>query len=418
MLPAVAARSPRRGLLLAFLTTAMFFCYFHRQALSVAAPFMMKDLHLDSGAIGLLLSAFFWSYSFAQAPAGWLIDRYGVGRVYATGFLIWTAAVTLTSIPSSLAALFAIQLFMGIGQGAPFAASARAVSTWFPAGERGGVTGLYLAGNRIGQAAIGAIGPGLIVLFGWRVFFVITGLAGLAWLGPWLFSMKLWEPAEAIAGQAEASNDLSLAQSLRLLRDRRIAGVFLGYFAYDYVWYLLLRWMPLYLTFERKFTPREIAVATSIPFVVSALLIIPSGMLGDLLVVWGWSEVTVRKILITLGLAMGCLIVPAGLVRDNAVSAWLLAGAVCGYGIAGPHTWLLTQAVCARKLVATASGIQNFGGNIGGVISPVLTGIVAHRTGNSVLAFNIAGVILLCGVACYWVLIPRSHTATNARAED
>jgi ACS family glucarate transporter-like MFS transporter len=277
---------------------------------------------------------------------------------------------------------------------------------------------VYLAGNRIGQAAIGAIGPVLIVLYGWRVFFVIAGVAGLAWLGPWLFSMRLWEAGERTATDPTTGGTrLSLRESVELLRDRRIAGVFLGYFAYDYVWFLLLRWMPVYLAVERKFTPRQVALANSIPFVVAAFLIVLSGAAGDLLVRWGCNGVTVRKIFITLGMVMACLIVPAASVKNNFLSAWLLAGAVCGYGIAGPHTWLLTQAVCARKVVATASGIQNFGGNLGGVVSPVLTGIVAHRTGNSALAFNIAGVILLCGVACYWVLIPKNRSALSAQAE-
>src|ERR1700754_4063764 len=85
--------SPRRWVLLTFLSVAMFFCYLHRQTLAVAAPYMMKDLQLNQAVIGLLLSAFFWSYSLAQIPAGWLTDRYGVGRVYAVGFAIWTVAI-------------------------------------------------------------------------------------------------------------------------------------------------------------------------------------------------------------------------------------------------------------------------------------------------------------------------------------
>jgi ACS family D-galactonate transporter-like MFS transporter len=402
--------SPRRWILLGFLTTAMFFCYVHRQALAIAAPFMMKDLGLNNAAIGLLLSAFFWSYSFAQVPAGWLIDRYGIGRVYTIGFAIWTAAVTLTSIPSTIAALIAIQLFLGIGQGVPFTASARAVANWFPAGERGGATGLYLAGNRVGQAAIGAIGPALILAYGWRAFFVIAGLGGTIWLVAWLFSIRLWEPGEATAAQTPTTmhTKLSLRQSLQLLRDRRIAGVFLGYFAYDYVWFLLLRWMPVYLTVERKFGPREVALANSVPFIVAALLIVPAGMAGDIFVRRGWDEVTVRKIFITSGMLMACLIVPAAFVHNNIASAWLLACAACSLGAAGPHSWLLTQAICPKQVVATASGIQNFGGNIGGIIAPAITGLIAHQTGNSALPFSIAGLVLLCGIACYWILIPKT----------
>jgi ACS family D-galactonate transporter-like MFS transporter len=406
---------PRRWILLGFLTVAMFFCYAHRQTLAIAAPYMMKDLGLNQAAIGLLLSAFFWSYSLAQVPAGWLIDRYGIGRVYAAGFFIWTAAVILTSFPSTIAGLIAVQLLLGLGQGVPFPASAGAVANWFPAGERGGATGLYLSGNRLGQAATGAIGPVMILVYGWRVFFLIAGLAGLIWLVAWLFSIRLWEGGNPSADHRSVDTQLSLRRSLPLLYNRRIAGIFLGYFACDYAWFLLLRWMPVYLTVERKFRPREMALANSIPFVLVVFLIIPAGMAGDLLVRHGWNEVTVRKAFITAGMLIGCLIVPAALVKNDATSAWLLAGAICGLGSAAPNSWLLTQAICPKPLVGTASGIQNFGGNLAGVVVPVLTGLIAHQTGNSVWAFSLAGFILLCGVVCYWILIPKSLPDTLAQ---
>jgi MFS transporter, ACS family, D-galactonate transporter len=107
-----AERSLRRWILLGFLTLAMFFCYVHRQTLAIAAPSLMKDLQLNQAAIGLLLSVFFWSYSLAQVPAGWLIDRYGLGRVYAVGFFLWTVAVTPTSLTSTIAALITLQLLL------------------------------------------------------------------------------------------------------------------------------------------------------------------------------------------------------------------------------------------------------------------------------------------------------------------
>ena len=102
----------------------------------------------------------------------------------------------------------------------------------------------------------------MIVVFGWRVFFAVTGLAGTTWLVAWLFSIRLWKSRDPSAMvQNNAKTTPSLQQSLRLLHNRRIAVVFFGYFAYDYAWFLLLRWMPVYLTVERKFSPREMALA-------------------------------------------------------------------------------------------------------------------------------------------------------------
>ena len=390
----------------------MFFCYAHRGTLSVAAPFLMKDLGLNPAVMGILLSAFFWSYSLAQVPAGWLLDRYGLGRVYAIGFFTWTVAVALTGLTSSVAMLIAVRMLLGLGQGVPFPASARAVSTWFEGKERGGVIGVYLSGNRLGQAAIAATGPIAIALYGWRAFFLIAGIAGFVWLAAWLAFMHWWDaPPSANAKTTRAE---SIRSSWSRLRDRRILGVFLGYFAYDYVWFLFLTWMPGYLMLERHFGPREMGIYSSVPFAVVAVVIVLAGMMGDLMVRRGWDEVTARKTLITAGMLIGCTIVPAAFVEDRMTAVWLLGISICGLGITAPNAWALTQAVSAKELVATASGIQNLGGNLGGVVAPALTGFIAHATGSFEFAFAIAGFVLLLGIACYWVLIPKLPTPVSA----
>lgn len=401
--------SPRRWVLLGLLTSGLFFCYAQRGTLPVAAPFMMKELGLNAASMGILLSAFFWSYSLAQVPAGWLIDRYGVGRVYAAGFFVWTVAVALTSFASTIALLIAMRMLLGLGQGVPFPASAHVVANWFAPGERGGVTGVYLSGNRLGQAAIGALGPVLIGTFGWRTFFLFAGLAGFVWLVAWLFSIRWLESSQRTLASPVRVGAVrpSLNQFFQLLQDRRMAGVFLGYFGYDYAWFLFVTWMPGYLMLERKFGPQEMAFYSSVPFLAVAFVIVLSGILGDYLVRSGLNEVTVRKSLITAGMLIACLIVPAGIVKDNITSAWLLTLAICGLGIAAPNGWVLTQAICPKPLVATAAGIQNFGGNLAGVVAPALTGFIAHKTGSFELAFTIAGVMLLLGIACYWLLIPK-----------
>src|SRR5207245_11323396 len=109
---------------------------------------------------------------------------------------------------------------------------------------------------------------------------------------------------------------------------------------------------------------------------------------SDWLVRRGYEEKNVRKVFIVAGLAVGCLIVPAGIVADKITAVWLLTISLCGLGISAPNTWTLTQAVCEKKIVGTVSGIQNFGGNIGGILAPFLTGLIAHVTDSFVLAFG------------------------------
>src|SRR5262245_2475247 len=151
-----------RWWLAALLTTGMIFCYAQRGTLSIAAPFMIQELTINTETMGLMLSAFSWCYCFMQVPSGWVVDRFGVRRAYAGGFVLWSLACSLTGSVLHVAAIMFFRVVMGIGQAVAFPASARTVANWFPDTERGLVNSSYLIGVRFGQALINAAGVGLI----------------------------------------------------------------------------------------------------------------------------------------------------------------------------------------------------------------------------------------------------------------
>ncbi len=401
--------SAQRWWLLVLLVTGMVFCYAHRGALPVAAPFMIRELHLSAAAMGILLSAFFWSYSFMQVPAGWIVDRYGVGKGYGFGFMLWSAACALTGMAGSLLWLTVTRIVLGIGQATAFPASARAVSNWFKDGERGSVTAGYLTGVRLGQALISAAGALVLAASGLRYFFLVIGIIPLVWLLPWWRFMSRWEadakspPTAKTKVSAEAK--ISFATGLGLFRQPSVIGIFLGFFAYDYAWYVYVNWLPAYLVMERGFSPKEMAVYSSVPYIAMSAVILFSGFLSDALVRRGYGEANVRRALIVIGLTLGCLIVPAAMVQDKIRAVWLLSISLSGLGVATPNTWTLTQAVCSRSIVGTVSGIQNFGGNLGGILAPALTGLIAHTTNSFTLAMSLTGIILVMGIGSYSFLI-------------
>jgi len=383
----------------------MTFCYAQRGTLSVAAPFMMRDLGLNTETMGLMLSAFSWCYCFMQVPSGWLVDRVGVRRAYAVGFGVWSTACALTGAFRDIAAIMFFRITMGVGQSVAFPASARTVANWFPDTERGLVNSSYLTGVRLGQALVNAAGVALIAAYGWRMFFVISGLAPLLWIVPWMITLRRWESPRIGATGPSASQRLSLASSFGLLRHPTVLGTFIGFFAFDYVWFVFVYWLPGYLRLERHFTTGQMAFYASVPFLVMSGVIVLSGIATDRLIAAGFRELRVRKTFIAVGFAMALAIVPAGLVSDNGKAVWLLAASLCGLGLASPNTWSITQACCTKRLVGTVSGLQNFGGNIGGVIAPWLTGAIAHRTGSFAPAFVLCGFILVAGALAYWLLM-------------
>src|SRR4030095_4386321 len=191
------SESSQRFWLLLLLFVAMLISYAHRSALSVAvgarSSSMNADLHLSEASIGLLLSGFFWIYSFMQLPAGWLVGRFGVKRAYSLGFLFWSLTSALTGFANSFATLLGMRIALGAGQAISFPASSRAVANWFPQRERGTVTGIYLTGVRLGTALITLVGGVFLARYSWKLFFVIIGLLPLIWLLPWWMFLNRWE---------------------------------------------------------------------------------------------------------------------------------------------------------------------------------------------------------------------------------
>ena len=394
-----------RWWLAVLLTSGMIFCYAQRGTLSVAAPFMIRELGINTETMGLMLSAFSWCYCFMQVPSGWFVDRFGVRRAYTAGFVVWSIACALTGAFRNIAVIMGFRITMGVGQSVAFPASARTVANWFSDAERGLVNSSYLIGVRLGQALVNAAGIGLIALYGWRMFFVLSGFAPLLWIVPWTLVLRRWERPGTSAAVAGGSNRFTFASSFGLLRHRSVLGTFLGFIAFDYVWFVFVYWLPGYLRLERHFTPAQMAFHSSVPFLVMSVVIVLSGIAADRLIASGFHELRVRKTFIAVGFAIALAIVPAGLVEDNGTSVWLLMLSLCGLGVASPNTWSITQACCTKRLVGTVSGIQNFGGNVGGIIAPWLTGAIAHRTGSFAPAFVLCGFLLVGGTFAYWFLM-------------
>ncbi len=400
----------QRWFLVCLLNTGLLFCYIHRSALSVAAPYMITELGLPKDVMGLLLSSFFWPYAFLQTPAGWVVDRLGVRRTYAFGYLLGSLAAAAAGLATNTWALIAARMSLGIGQSAIFPASSRATANWFKESERGLVTALYLAGNRLGQALINGVGPPLLMIIGWQMFFFAGGLLPLLWLLPWVFFLRRWDGTVKTGRQTAEKSEVSIFESFGLLRQRSALGIFLGFFAYDYVWFLYLSWLPAYLRLERNFSVQEMAVLSSVPYIIGLVISMFSGVLSDWFVRRGYNEVRVRKSFIVAGLTLACLIVPAGMVDDRMIAVYLLTLSLCGLNVCAPNTWSLTQVVCERRIVGTMAGNQNFGGNVGGIIAPLLSGYIAHKTGSFALALTIAGLILAIGILAYGFLVSEKVT--------
>ncbi|MEW6158380.1 MAG: MFS transporter [Verrucomicrobiota bacterium] len=395
------SRASSPWILLALLLSAVTINYIDRGSLSVAAPLISQQFSLDEIQTGWLLSAFFWSYALFQLVAGWLVDRYDVKWVYALGFLMWSLAMAATGFVTTFSALLIARLLLGIGESVNYPACAKILARQFPEHERGFANGLVDAGSKIGPALSTLIGGLVVDRFGWPALFIGMGIGSLFWLLPWIFFM----PSMTTRQKKEKVVSPSM---LRILSVKEAWGTSLGMFALGYVWYFLLTWLPTYLVKERHLSMTMMALLGSLPFWGMALTSILGGWVSDQLIARGGTPTRVRKTFIIGGLlCCSVLMQGAAYVKDNSVSMILLVGASLSLGVFTSNVWAVTQTLAGPSAAGKWAGIQNCIGNLGGVMSPPITGWIVAKTGSFFFAFTAASTMLLFGILAYIVFVPK-----------
>jgi len=385
-----------------------------------------------------------------QLVVGALVDRHDVKWVYAAGFLLWSLAMASTGLANSFAALLAARVTLGIGESVFLPSVSNIVVRLFPADRRGLPNALVDVGTKVGPALSIYIGGMLLKDYGWRVLFIGVGLASLLWLIPWMG----WVPKGcSLTLPPTASND-DLSRGLRtgrygdipqnapgrrpalqgqrpdapppseptqlqpqrpwrpgmlqILAQRETWGTSLGMFALGYVWIFLLTWLPTYLVRERNYSLAQMAVFGSLPFWGMAIASLSGGWASDRWIARCGRPTLVRKTFAVTGLLLCAgLMLPAAFVADQSLSLGFLIAACVSLGIFTSNVWAITQTLAGPEAAGKWTGIQNFIGNLGGVISPVVAGLIVEQTRSFVLAFVVAAVILVMGAASYIFLVPR-----------
>jgi len=399
---AINVSNRRRWTIVWLLFAASLINYFDRQTLSFAMPLISKDFNLDEAQQGVLLSAFFWTYTYLQIPIGACVDRFNLRWLYAGAFVLWSIAQGLTGFASSIAVFIACRMLLGIGESIYLAGGTKVVSLFFPLAQRGLPCGLFDAGTRTGLVMEGLIIGTLLSTFGWRTTFIIAGFAALIWLLPWFLAT----PAQMRDTSPGVERPrFTWRQVGTLLRNRDLLGVLLGFFCFDYYWYFLISWLPNYFVKVRGVTILEAGIRASLPFLVFGICQPLGGWIADRLVRRGWEPARARKVIISAAFLSGLLIIPAAYTSSKDVALLLIAGG-CLVGLSAANQLLLLQGCTPPKQIGLAVGIYNFVGNMAGIIQPLVTGFVIKLSGGSYMtAFIVAGVMLAASTLSYWFIV-------------
>lgn len=305
--PPTERRSRVRWVMIWLAFAGLTIAYVDRANLSVALPYMTRDLNIDPALSGLLLGAFFWTYSLFQIPMGMLVDRFGSRVLYAVAVTWWSLITVAMAAVRGTGSLIGARLLLGVGEAAAFPACTKVVERWFPRHERGTASGIYDSGARGGTLLATPLVAALIALVGWRGSFIITGALGLIWVVFWL---KMYrdprlhpkvneaELAYIEAGQeqeAETSDDAPQLLWRDLLRYRTIWGMALGFSCQSFVIYFFITWFPSYLVEERGFSLLTLGVFGMIPAITAFIGNFAGGWASDALVRRGHSLTFARK---------------------------------------------------------------------------------------------------------------------------
>jgi MFS family permease len=418
---------PRRNGIALVLGIGVLVNYFDRVNLTVAHDALQHTFGLSDVTFGYLLSAYSWTYAAMQLPSGFLLDRFGVRRVMITAILLWALASGLTAIAPTILLLFAARLLLGIGEAPTFPANAKAIGLWFPASRRGVPTATFDAAAKL-SIGLGTPMLGLILLyFGARANFATTAGLSLLYAGLFAWVYRDPQPGERPAPEpgerpderpAEAAPPAPTAPPLglmHLLGQRKVVGAALGSGAYNYCFYLLLTWMPIYLQRGLKMTAHNAVLMSAIPWLFAAAAGFGiGGVLVDSLLRRGKNADAVRRSVLVGGTAFGlCVLAPGFLHEPRIVLVCLTLGA-SGLAAASPVLWTLPSLLVPAGSTGRVGGIINLANQLAAIAAPVVTGYVSFRTHSFAGAFLIAGVILMLGIASYLILLGRIELVAQA----
>src|SRR5712664_4086001 len=416
-----SARVPRRRWTIALLLgVGVLVNYFDRVNLSVSRDALQASFGISAVMFGYLSSAYNWTYALLQLPSGLLLDRFGVRRVGIISTMIWSVASFAAAISTGIGGLFGARFLLGIGEAPTFPANAKATGYWFPKDERSLATAMFDAAAKF-SSAIGIPLLGLLLLhFGWRWNFAATGFISLLYFA--LFYAFYRNPSEdklltaaerefiarggaQMEDRARAAKGAPLAY---LLQQRKVWGLALGFASYNYTFYLLLTWLPSYLSTTLHVDLLHASLYTSVPWLFATFTdLVVGGWLVDALIQRGWNPVRVRQVVLIGGTAFGLGILGAANANSAVIALFWISVALGGLSAASPVGWSIPSLIAPKESVGTVGGILNFCNQLAGIAAPIFTGYIVQSTHSFSGAFIGATAFLLLGIAGYVFLLGR-----------
>ncbi len=416
--PAPERPTTARRRIVAFGAAIAFLSFLDRAAISQAAPFISREMHLSPTEMGLVFSAFGFTYAAFEMPSGWLGDRFGARRLLTRIILLWSFFTAFTGAAWNFSSLFTSRLLFGAGEAGCFPGLASMFRTWLPPGERNAAEGIKAACARWGAALAPALFAVLYGWLSWRQVFFVLGAVGTAtaWIfARWYRDVPRDHPdvnsAELALLPAPSSgrHRANAAVWKKIVRSRSVWALGLQWFAHYYGFYFYVTWLPIYLYRVRHLDLRTGAFAAALPLITAGM--------GSLFAGWATSALTAqlgsvhraRQYMgyISYGGAAALLILFTQ-IETPVIALGVMSLSSFAAELSGPISWTTAMDI-GGKDVGAVSGFMNTLGQLGASVAPSVTGLLLELTGNGwTFTFYASGVIYAAGALC-WMAIDSMH---------
>lgn len=407
-------RSRRRMGILALLAAGTMINYLDRTVLGIAAPQLTQQLGIGAAMMGIVFSAFAWTYALAQIPGGMFLDRFGNRLTYFLALSFWSLFTLLHGFTMGLKTLLLCRFGLGVSEAPCFPVNSRVVSAWFPQQERARATAVYTVGEYLGLACFAPLLFWIMDGFGWRTLFITVGALGL------LFALVWWrcyrEPHEdkrlsdrereyiaagdGITAGIEKKTHFSWPLVRQLLSKRQIVGASIGQFAGNTVLVFFLTWFPTYLATERHMPWLKVGFFAILPFLAAAGGVMFGGWVSDKILKATGSANIGRKLPVVVGLLMASCIIAANWLESDAAVIMVMSFAFFGQGMVGLG-WTLISDMAPKGLGGLTAGLFNFCANLAGILTPLVIGFIVAAFGSFFYALAYIGAAALLGVVAY-----------------
>ena len=414
-------------LLLVFLSVVI--NYMDRTNISVAASAMSEDLALTSVQMGLIFSAFGWTYSILQIPGGIAVDAIRIRILYPFILTAWSIATLIQGMVSSFAAIIGCRMAIGVFEAPSYPCNNKIITKWFPEEKRAGAIAVYTSGQFIGLAFLMPVLATIQHYFGWRGLFIISGLIGIVWAGIWYIfyrdpeDLGLAKNAESkTSSESQASENSASEKSnkgksvvsrtdlIAVLTSKKLWGIYIGQFCLGGTLIFFLTWFPTYLVEYRGLDFIKSGYLASLPFLAAFFGVLVSGFSSDFLVRVGVSKEVARKLPIIIGMLLSTAIVGANYTEDTFWVITFLSIAFFGNGLAS-IAWIFVSLLAPERLVGLVGGVFNSIGGLAAVIVPIIIGMLVSD-GDFKPALLFIASLAAIGSASYLFLVGKIEQIT------